>query len=492
MRYLAILVFTLILSVFYVIMKERTANEYSAPFLNFFDEGVDPEVIPDVKSLKKNKVIIFDISNLSRKSFSKGLKAPYMSTLLSRSVNFTSSYNLSPDRKSSLWSFFECLPPYKLYSRSEKHEDLKLLIKQDLRNSSMVNEFRENGYVTRAFFTDSLSNEIFGSYFMSSEIFPSKEKMIVSIYRSVRRDLNENILYYSDLTGAIGDDYYFRKINDLLEKFSVRIHERTGLKLKTMLISTDQSVPLSKTMTVFTGFDTESYDDSLNVAMTDMSRTLMNLCGIRPKNYFAGFDIDFSEVAQERDYFAGSYRDTLIMFNDSILYKKHMHSPEYAVTDKSTGKDITEENIGINEKLEDLIPRYFGGDYVKYIVLNNSTSENREFRIDLRSKRRFEEYTGLENYYSQKSAYNRYKKVITRQLEPGIKDTLRIYYAGLYQDFQYIFNDKYRLSYGALGTNAGEVKKFSENSYYGMVVERENVDPVSDYDIMIFNRRINY
>jgi len=169
-----------------------------------------------------------------------------------------------------------------------------------------------------------------------------------------------------------------------------------------------------------------------------------------------------------------------------------MHSPLYSVIDKTTGEDITSDYIGVNEKLEELIPRYFGGDYVKYMILNNTSGEKRTFKIEMRSKRRFEEYGSLENYYSMKSRNYRYTKVITRDIEPGMKDTLRIYYAGLYQDFQYTFNNSYRLSYGALGTNAGEVKKFSENSYYGMVAERDNVQPVIGHDMIIFNRRINY
>lgn len=492
MRYFVALVVTLLLSVLYVLMKDRVTNEYSGPVLNFFDEGSTLEILPDKSLGKKERVIIFDITGLDLKEISDSLESSFISRIMARSVNFTSSYNLSPDRNVSLWSFFECQPPYKLYREEGSYYDLKSLIRKDLRNSSMIKEFGEAGYLTKGFFKDSVLNENCGRYFMSSEVLRSLEKIIEELYRSVNLDTEDKALYFADLSGQREDEFYIKKINDIIDKFYSRITERSGLKLKIMLISTDQPVPLSKTVSVFYGFNTEPYSDNFNVAITDMSRTLMNLCGIRPKNYFAGFDIDFDEGSQERDYFAGSYRDTLLMFNDSILYKKYMHSPEYAVIDKLTGKDITDEHIGINEKLEDLIPRYFGGDYVKFIVLNNTTSQNRNFRIEIRSKMRFEEYGSLENYYIQKSRNYRYSKIISRELEPGMADTLKIYYAGLYQDFQYTFNDKYRLSYGALGINAGEVNKFTENSYYGMVVERENVDPVTNSDIMIFNRRINY
>lgn len=490
MKYFVILVFTLIFSVLYVILRDTATSEYTAPVLEFSDEGISSEKSTDIKILKKNRILICDIYDLNVIGISDSTGTPFLSRMLSNSQNYTSTYNLSPDRNATLKSFFECLPPYKLYTDSEPYKDLKSLISKDMRNSSMPGQFRDAGYITRAFFKDSLYQKIFGKYFMTSEVLTSVEKRIEAIYKSIAADTGNDILYYADMTDKIAVRHYLRRINDLLERLSFRLYERSGMKLRTVLLSTSQSVPLSKTLTVFSGFSTEPYTDCLNVAVTDMSRTLLNLCRIKPRNYFAGFD--FSDGVQERDYFAGSTGDTLILFNDSIIYKKLMHSPLYSVIDKITGEDVTSDNIGINEKLEELIPRYFGGDYVKYIILNNTSGEKRTFKIEIRSKRRFEEYVSLENYYSLKSRNYRYTKVITREVEPGMKDTLRIYYAGLYQDFQYTFNISYKLSYGALGTNAGEVKKFSENSYYGMVAEREDPEPVRDHDVLIFNRRINY
>jgi len=320
MKYFVILVFTLIFSVLYVFLRDRTASEYAAPVLEFSDDGIYSEKTSDIKILKKNRVVIFDISDLSMIGISDSTGMPFLSRMLSNSQNYTSTYNLSPERNVSLKSFFECLPPYKLYSEKGPYKDLKLLISKDMRNSSIAGQFRDAGYITRAFFKDTLSQKIFGKYFMTSEVLLSDEKRIEALYKSVAADIGNDILYYADLTDKSAGKYYLRRINDLMERLSLRLSERSGIKLKTVLISTSQTVPLSKTLTVFSGFNTEPYTDCLNVAVTDMSRTLLNLCGIKPRNYFAGFDL--SDGLQERDYFAGCSGDTLILFNDSIIYKK--------------------------------------------------------------------------------------------------------------------------------------------------------------------------
>jgi hypothetical protein len=157
-----------------------------------------------------------------------------------------------------------------------------------------------------------------------------------------------------------------------------------------------------------------------------------------------------------------------------------------------TGRDVTGENIGINEKYEDMIPNYFGGDYIKQIILKNATESPRNFKMEIKSRRRFEEFGNLENYYLQKSRKNKYSKLINRIVEPGSADTVLIYYAGLYQDFQYNFNDRYILAYGSQGINAGKVKSFDENSYYGMKYYGEPEEVKGAFDIRIFNQRINY
>ncbi len=491
MRYFVVLVFILMLSVLYVILEERTSAEYSPPGLSFFDGNVSEDINVSDKDLKKKRVLIFDISDLNCESPEDTLNCPFIAGLMARSKVYRSTFNLSTERNLSLRSFFECLPPYKLYDGPGPFSELKVRISEDLRNSSMINEFKTAGYRTRGFFNDSLTNASFEKYFSSSGYYSTKERIAEAVYSGIYNDISENILYYVDMTGGAGDEFYKKRTDDLISSVSDRLRERSRIDLRILLISTKTDRPLSKTMTVFYGFGSDAGESDDQVASTDMSRLLMKLCGVRPKNYFGGYDLEDAEDEAGRDIFAGLSGDTLLLFNDEMIYKKVKHSNSYSLFDRIQSKDVTSVNIGINEKYEEMIPRYFGGDYVKYIILKNRSGQSRNFRIDIRSRRRFEEFSNLQNYYLQKRRNNRYSNTFGKQLEPGMCDTVRIYYSGLYQDFQYSFNEKLSIRYGPGSIYAGAMKSFNENSYYGMR-SCSKYDESEDFDLRIFNMRINY
>ncbi len=491
MRYFLILIFILVLSALYVVLKEKTSEEYVSPrIFDSADRSLPSEKIPE-KDLKRKRVVIFDISDLNPESIRDTLATPFLNKIAQSSEVCYSTVNLSPERESSMKSFFECLPPYKIFSNPGRYAEIKEKISSKLRNSSMISEFQNAGYTTRGFFTDTLLCAEFGKYFVSSAYFLSKEELTEALHSSIFKDISSDLIYYADLGSQDDERYYLKKADDLIGKLVQKLREGHNIELRVVLTSTKTSKYLGKYITVFHGFGRSAGFDE-DVAVTDMSRKLMKLSGIKPRNYFGGLDLESDEGESGRDHFAGMCGDTLLLFSDEFIYKKLSYSPEYRLFERSTGKDITGKNIGINEKYEDMIPQYFGGDYIKYIVLRNNSENKRTFRMEIRSRRRFEEPDILENYYVQKAKNNRYSKIITRELEPGETDTVRLYYAALYQDFQFTFNDKYKVSYGAAGVNAGTVKNFDENSYYGMIYNETKPEMSSDPDIRLFNRRINY
>lgn len=491
MKYFVILIMLLILSFIFVAVKERVSGDYVSQELNFISEGMNLEA-GSGDAENKNVIIIADISDLNMASFADSTLSPFFSRILKKSRVYSAVYPLSPDRNDKLESFLKCLPPYRIYSEGERFGNLKKLINEKLRNSSMINEFREEGYVSAAFFKDGSTVKKLSDYFDSTAVYADRKKMIEDIFRSVIRERAQNFVLYADLTEDGDEKHYLLSTGDMLEKLCRTLSENYGFKVRLLLISTDTSPPLAGTVSIFYGFRLDPYVDCLKIALTDISRTLMRSCGLTIRNYFAGYDLSEGGSEQLRDYFAGQSEDTLLLFDDSLIYKRINYSNEFLLIDRESGSDITGSDPRINEKYEDMIPEYFGGDYIKYLVFRNRSETSRVFKTEISSKRRFAEFDALDDYYGLKRRNYRYTQKIERELDPGASDTVKIYYSSLYQDFRFDFKEKLRIAYGPAGINGGDLKIFDENSYYGMTSPETDPEPVFLYDVYIFSRRINF
>ncbi|MBN2857282.1 MAG: hypothetical protein JXN63_02665 [Candidatus Delongbacteria bacterium] len=389
-------------------------------------------------------------------------------------------------------SFIECVPPYKIFDGKEPYLKYKKMIADSLRNSSIAEVYEDAGYSVKYFSSDTILFKETEKYFSKSFLAGSKKEMIETIYREISTDSATEFIYFAD-SGNDGDDVnYLKKTDSMIGELVRRTEEVLGIEPLCLFISTLPEKTYSGCLTFFYRKGIEPSSDTTNVSLTDIAKTLLNLTQVRYPNYFGGYDIDDPDAGNLREYFAGSVEDTLLLFNENFVYKSVKYSPEYKYYDLKRRTDATGENLRINEKYEDNMSKYFGGDYIKYIILKNNSEKPKEFKFNLRSRRRFEELSSLSKYYVQTMKNYRYTKDISRLVEPGASDTVMIYYASIYQEFSFRSDSKYSISYGAAGINAGYTDNFDENSYYGLKFGKENVTAFQDYDIRIFNLRVNY
>jgi hypothetical protein len=493
MKYFIILFLMLLISVAFVFIRERTLEEYSPPNLKLSGVKEYKVTAGEDKKFNRSGVIILDIADLSEISFNDSAMVPELFKMVQSSRIYQSTVNLSPNRLTSLTSFFECLSPYKFNDGKEPHKEFKDIISDSIRNSSVMAEFRKAGYKTKLFTSDSTVHEKISAYFAESCILNAKEEVLEGLYKDIVSNRDTAFFYYADISEDYKEnEHYVTDIDHQIGQLSKAIEDRLKIEPLIMLISTARSDKFSKAPAVFHQKKMKFTEEKQNVALTDIAKTLLNHSKIKPPNYFGGYDLDNDEEYAARDYFAGMCRDTLLLFNDEYIYKQKKYSEEYYYYDLKLKKDVTNSFIGINEKFHDLLPKYFGGDYAKYIILKNRNEKIRNFKVNISSNRRFEEFSALANYYKAEKKSDRYSKDLSIELEPGASDTITVYYSYLYQNFDFTFGEKFGLSYGAAGINAGTVKEFDENSYYGMKYFYTDTELFEDYDIRIYNIRINY
>ncbi|MFO7810138.1 MAG: hypothetical protein R6V47_02030 [Candidatus Delongbacteria bacterium] len=492
MRYLVILILLFVLSAFFIVVRDKFHSEDQLQAPVFFDSD-EHDLLPLQDKVKnKNSVIIFDVPLLTYRDFSDTLKTPNINQMINNSEVFLSTLNLSTERITSLKSFIECMPPYKFNDKKGPFKIYKNIISDSLRNSSLVKVFEENGYATGAFCADSAVYNVLKENFENCEITVSNKASIEHLYKKISLFEDGEYLYYVSFMPGDEQADYLKNIDMLVGEFINRIETRLKTDPLFVFISTYPSLYPDKRLSFFYKKDIGPKTDSVNINITDIAKTLFKRLKIKTPNYFGGYDIDNADVGSLREYFAGSTGDTLLLFNDSILYKQLKHSPEYFYYDLKKNKDLTEENIGINEKFENLMSRYFGGDYIKHIILKNREKDAADFEFEINSVRRFAELKEISSYYDLNKKYYRYRKKIKRSLDPGKSDTISIYYGSMYQNFEYKFNKKYNISYGAAGINAGKAKNFEETSYYGMKYSGSGGNLYDEYGVKIFNVRINY
>lgn len=492
MKYFIILILLFLLSALFIFVKERTYDEDVLESPDFFDKISQAEVHDINKEIGKRGVIIFDISGLSLSSVSDSLLTSNLYLIRERSVSYENTINLSPERLTSLKSFIECVPPYKIYDGKEPYLKYKKIIADSLRNSSLPQVYEDAGYSVKFFSSDTVLFREMEKYFSNAFLEASKKEMIETIYREISADSASEFIYFADMGKNDGQMKYLENTDNLAGKLIRRIEDVLGIEPLCLFISTLSNRSYSPCVSFFYRKGIEVSSDATYVSITDIGKTLLNLTKIKYPNYFGGYDIENFDVGTLREYFAGSVGDTLLLFDENFVYKSVKHSSGYFYYDIKQSKDVTEKNLRINEKYEESISRYFGGDYIKYVILKNNSDQVRLFEFSVRSRRRFEELSDISNYYVQSTKNYRYTKDIDREVGPGSIDTVKIYYSSMYQDFLFKFDSKYNIAYGASGINAGYTESFDENSYYGMKYGTVNETLFKEYDIRILNMRVNY
>lgn len=492
MKYFIILISLLILSALFILLKEKAYDEDNIESPEFFDKNSASQVQVVKKDIKKRGILIFDISGLSVSAVSDSLRTPFLTSVRAKSEFYENTFNLSTDRLTSLKSFIECVPPYKMYDEKEPFLIYKKIIADSLRNSSMPKVFENAGFSVKLFSSDTIAYRDLKKYFKKVFLAGSKKGIVEKIYKEISNDSVPDFIYFVDLGKDSGEINYFENMDRLTGELIRTLNEVLGVESLCLFISTEAETNYSPCVSFFYRNGIEISSDTTFVSITDIGKTLLNLTKVRYPNYFGGYDIDNFDGENLREYFAGSVGDTLLLFNENFAYKSIKHSPYYSYCDIRLNKDVTKENLRINEKYEQSISRYFGGDYIKYVILKNNSEATREFKFNIRSKRRFEELSDISNYYIQTTKNYRYTKDFSRKITPGSSDTIKIYYASMYQEFLFKFDSRYNISYGASGINAGYTDAFDENSYYGMKFGNENEDLFINYDVKIFNLRVNY
>ncbi len=493
MKYFITLLLILCSYAAYIFIREKALEEYRPPELRFEKYQQNDTVLTLKGRFRKNSVIVFDIADLVKSSVTDSVSSPEFFDILKNSKIFSSTVDLTPDRAMSLKSFLECLSPYKFNDGKSPYRKLKEIISDSLRNSSVPQAYASSGYITRLYTADSAVFLSASGYFSKSMIMKSKEEVLEQLYKDIIKDKDTLFFCYADLSGDRSvNEHYFTDIDHHAGLIKKMIESRLKIEPLMLFISTNRIKKLSKGLSFFYHKGMKPSAETGNAAITDISKTLLNYSKIIPPGYFGGYDLDNDEEFIDRDYFAGSCSDTLMLFNDDYIYKQLKYSPEYHYYDRGKMADVTNSYIGINEKFGPLLPKYFGGDYAKVIILKNNGEKLKTFRIGIRSNRRFEDFRSITGYYKAEKKNGKYSKDLNIELEPDEADTLFIYYSHIYQNFDFSFGDKYSLSYGSSGINAGEVKNFEENSYYGMKYYYADEELFKNYDMRIYNIRINY
>jgi len=493
MKYFITLLLILCSYAAYIFIREKALEEYRPPELRFKKYQQNDSVLTLNDRFRKSSVIVFDIADLVRNTVNDSASSPEFFDILKSSRVYSSTVDLTPDRVMCLKSFLGCLSPYKFNDRKEPYRKLKDIISDSLRNGSVPQAYARSGYITRLYTADSAVFLSASGYFSKSVILKSKEEVLEQLYKDIIKDKDTLFFCYADLSGdRISNENYFTDIDNHAGLMRRMIENRIGIEPLMLFVSTNRTNKFSKGLSFFHQKGMKHSNEAGNAAMTDISKTLLSYSKVIPPGYFGGYDLDNDEEFIERDYFAGSCSDTLMLFNGDYIYKQLKYSPEYYYYDRRKMADVTNSYIGINEKFGPLLSKYFGGDYAKVIILKNNGEKLKNFRIGLRSNRRFEDFRTITGYYKAEKKNGKYSKDLNIELEPGKTDTLFIYYSHIYQNFDFSFGDKSVLSYGSTGINAGAVKNFEENSYYGMKYYYAGDELLKNYDIRIYNIRINY
>ena len=232
---------------------------------------------------------------------------------------------------------------------------------------------------------------------------------------------------------------------------------------------------------------------STKVDLTDISKTILSYSKLKMPYYFSGRNLAKNKEVEDRKSILGSDTDTLMFYNDDILFKKQKYSDKYEIVTIRDNRDSDRKREDVAFEYNERILDQYSGDHIKYLIFKNESDQSKNFSLKINSKNRFVLLDDVKNYYSQKRKKRRYENKIIAEVEPFSVDTVKLFFRLRDQTFNIKFDRKVRLAYGALSINAGEVKEFYEESEYGVDRTVYNKQEVfEDYDVKIFNRQINF
>ena len=452
---------------------------------------------------KKKSIVLFDIAGLQDSLINDTTNFPFFSKMKEKSKSFTKTQLLSSNRYQSKLSLLKCIEPYLMLNDSFpfQKEDIfeKVEIISELRNSSMPYIYDASGYNT--FYYGHKSDEYveFSKLFNNSSFFSGGSSSDIKILQKFSNEINENKdaenFYYVDLNmEAIDNNLYLRSVDSYLKELFFHIKSKVDINDYIFVILSSSSENIYDPMlTMFyseKSIDQKEISDKVN--LMDISKTILSYSKLKMPYYFSGKNLVAKQGFEERTDILGSDLDTLMFYNDDILFKKQKYSDNYETIHLSD-KNINTKKEDLGHIYNNFILQNYEGDHIKYLIFKNKSDQPITFNLKITSKNRFILLDNVKDYYLQKKKKRRYENKIIAEIQPFSKDTVKLFYRKRNQNFNFKFNEKIRLAYGALSISAGEVKDFYEESAFGVdhtITDKEEV--FMDYDIKILNRRINY
>jgi hypothetical protein len=449
---------------------------------------------------KKKSIVVFDIAGLRDSLINDTTKFPFFSKIKERSKYFTRTQLLSSNRFQSKLSILKCLEPYLVLDEKAPFKKEKSKVMTDLRNSSMPEIYDNSGYNTYYYGSNIEDKKYFSKFFNNSSLFTDKTDREIRIIQKFDNEINENKdaenFYYVDLnTDVIDSDYYLRSVDSYLKELFFHIKSKVDMNdYIFVILSTSNKNIFDPMLTMF--FSEKSIDMKeidTKVDLTDISKTILSYSKLKIPYYFSGNNLAKEKEIEDRSSILGSDTDTLMFYNENILFKKQKYSDKYELITVKENEDSGRKKEDVAFEYEQQIIDQYSGDYIKYLIFKNESNQPINYNLKINSKNRFIKLDDVGNYYSKKRTYRRYEDKVIVELEPFSVDTIKLFYRNREQTFSMKFDKKIRLAYGALSINAGEVKDFYEESQFGVdhtVINKQEV--FKNYDVKIFNRRINY
>ncbi|MBN2790033.1 MAG: hypothetical protein JXR69_07575 [Candidatus Delongbacteria bacterium] len=449
---------------------------------------------------KKKSIVIFDIAGLKDSLISDTTAFPLLSKIRSRSKYFPKTFLQSLNRYESKVSFLKCLDTYLNLDNFPPYKDEKTIIMDSLRYSSLPEIYDLSGYNTHFYGSRSENDNGIITMFNNSSVFfhdpGSNSHMIKKFYNDINENKNAENFYFLDLNCETDDhNLYLRNIDYFLREYFFYVKTKVNLNDYIFIFISSSSDKIYEPL--ITMFYSEGNIEPVRITarinLTDVAKTILNYSKLRSPDHFNGNDLSSTSEIESRMSILGSELDTLIFYDEKFIYKKQKYSENFKLETIAEETYIVRKKQDIEHDYKEAVLREYEGDYVKYFIFRNNSEKVKNYNIKINSKSRFVPFNNIEDYYSQKKKRGQYDHTLSVEVKPFTNDTIKLFYRQEDQIFKMKFDTKLRLSYGALSIFAGELKEFYEESGFGRDRTVYNKQEVfQDYDVKIFNRRINF
>ncbi|MDA3884404.1 MAG: hypothetical protein PF638_02315, partial [Candidatus Delongbacteria bacterium] len=364
---------------------------------------------------KKKSIVVFDIAGLRDSLINDTTKFPFFSKIKERSKYFTRTQLLSSNRFQSKLSILKCLEPYLVLDEKAPFKKEKSKVMTDLRNSSMPEIYDNSGYNTYYYGSNIEDKKYFSKFFNNSSLFTDKTDREIRIIQKFDNEINENKdaenFYYVDLnTDVIDSDYYLRSVDSYLKELFFHIKSKVDMNdYIFVILSTSNKNIFDPMLTMF--FSEKSIDMKeidTKVDLTDISKTILSYSKLKIPYYFSGNNLAKEKEIEDRSSILGSDTDTLMFYNENILFKKQKYSDKYELITVKENEDSGRKKEDVAFEYEQQIIDQYSGDYIKYLIFKNESNQPINYNLKINSKNRFIKLDDVGNYYSKKRTYRRY------------------------------------------------------------------------------------